>query len=233
MVFGLGNVVLNRRVVFALFGALIALVFLGYQTIPEKPDLPPKTAFVKALNTTMKAAGYRYNIEMKTVNAGKEEVYSSIKGEKAAADRIHIWGEILQSPVDFYQLGNTSYKKDDISGEWIMTEDSELNLAEIFLMEINPFYNLGYKELQTVNFVGNVTIEDKSYWHFKAQPVVDNPGREALWRDFTYQVWVDPDSYLIRKALVEAVSKNNAGYKLVLTMEFKDYEGKIEIKPPN
>lgn len=230
--FGLARITLNRRAVFAFIGALLALIFLGYQAVPAKPDLPPREAFVKALNVTMKSASYRYKIEMKTAHSGKSETYSSVKGDKAAADRIHIWGEILQAPVDFYQINNTSYKKDETTGEWIKFEDNELNMADIFLVEINPFSNLGYKELEEVSFKGNVEIDGTEYWRYIARPVINNPSQEALWRDFTYEILVDPDGYRIHKAVVEAVSKNNAGYKLLLTMDFWDFDKNIEIKPP-
>ncbi len=230
--FGFGRVAQNRRALFSLFGALLALVFLGYQAIPEKPDLSPRVAFAKALTVTMQAESYRYRMAMKTVNNSEEDFFSSIKGEKAAIDMIHVWGKIKESSMDFYQIKNTSYIKDDLSGEWTKSENNELNLTEIFLVEINPFYNLGYKELTTVDFKGNSEIAGVKYWHYSARPVVDNPSREALWRDFSYDIWVERDSYRIRKAVVEATSKNNADYKLVLTMEFADYNENIEIKPP-
>jgi hypothetical protein len=229
---GFAGITLNRRALFALTGALLALFFLGYQAIPEKPGLPPRDAFVKALDVTMKASSYRYKIEIKTIGDGKSEVFSSVKGEKAAADRIHIWGEMLQSPIDFYQIKNTSYKKDETSGEWIKFEDNEVKMADLFLMELNPFYNLSYKELEAVEFNGSAEVEGEEHWQYTARPVIENPSREALWRDFTYKIWVDRGSYRIRKAVVEATSKNNAGYRLLLTMEFKDYEKNIVIEPP-
>lgn len=229
---GFAGITLNRRALFALTGALLALFFLGYQAIPEKPGLPPREAFVKALNVTMKASSYRYKIEMKTIGGGKSEVFSSVKGEKAAAERIHIWGEMLQSPIDFYQIKNTSYKKDETSGDWIKFEDNEVKMADLFIVELNPFYNLSYKELEAVEFNGSAEVEGEEHWQYTARPVIENPSRETLWRDFTYKIWVERDSYRIRKAVVEATSKNNAGYKLLLTMEFTDYEKNINIEPP-
>lgn len=230
--FGFGRGTLNRRALFALIGALLAVVFLGNRIVPEKPDLPPREAFARALNVTAKSFSYRYKIEMKTVTGGKSEIYSSVRGEKAEADRIHVWGEILQSPVDFYQIKSTSYNKDGTSGEWIKFEDNELKMADLLMVEINPFYNLGYKELESVKFKGTVKVEKEKYWQYTARPVVNNPSREALWRDFTYELLVEPDSYRIHKAVVEASSKNNAGYKLQLTMDFWDFDKSIDIKPP-
>lgn len=228
---GMTKITVNRRVLFALIGALLALMFLGYQAVPTKPDLPPREAFAKALNVTMNTASYRYKLEMKTVQGGKSEILSAVNGDKAAANRIHIWGEMLQSPVDFYQLNSTSYKKDETTGEWLKFEENELNMADIFLVEINPFSNLAYKELKEVSFTGNVKIGNKEYWQYLAKPIISNPSQEALWRDFTYKIFVD-EEYRIYKAVVEAISKNNAGYKLLLTMDFWDFDKNIEIKPP-
>lgn len=226
------RVTLNRQALFALIGALLALVFLGYRAVPAKPDLPPREAFNKILDVTTKASSYRYKMEMKTVNGGKSEIYSSVKGEKAAADRIHVWGEMLQSPVDFYQIKNTSYNKDGTTGEWIKFEDNDLNMADLLMVELNPIYNLGYKELEAVEFKGAVTAGDEKYWQYTARPVIDNPAWEALWHDFSFELMVEPGSYRIRKAVVEAVSKNNAGYKMLLTMDFWDFEKGIDIQAP-
>jgi len=55
---------------------------------------------------------------------------------------------------------------------------------------------------------------------------------EILWKDFSYKFWLEPRSLRIHRAKVTALSKNNPSDKLGLTIEFSNYNGDIEIKPP-
>lgn len=216
----------------AIGGTLVVLVMLGYILTPGKPNIPPQKAIEQALQDTSRVESYEYTIRMTTLIDGKEQLSSSVKGERQNRNRIHIKGQMFESEVDFYQIDSTTYTKDQLTGEWVKITDNQLNQQEIFMGELNPLASFSYKELYEATFAGVEKVDGKKFWVYTAKPNIDNPYMEILWRDFNYKFWVESRSLLIYKAEVTAVSKNNPADKMSLLVQFSNYNGNIEITPP-
>jgi len=223
---------IGARWVMAIVGVLVCIVILGYYIFPSEPDIPPASAISKALNNTVRAQKYEYKIEMSTFIDGKQQQASSVRGMKETLNRIHIKGRIFESDIDFYQIDDTTYTKDQLTGEWVKLTDNQLNQQEIFMGELNPLASFSYKELHDAKFEGANKIDGDTFWVYSAEPVLDNPYMEILWRDFRYKFWLEQRSFLVRRAEITAVSKNNPDDKMNLNVEFFNYNGNIEIKPP-
>lgn len=216
----------------AVAAMLVCLILLGYYVLPSKPDIPPPQAIRQALENTAQAGSYEYKITMTTVIDGKEQVSSTVTGQREDKNRIHIHGQIFDSLVDFYQIDATTYTKDQLTGEWIKITDNQINQQEIFMNELNPLASFAFKELTEATFAGVQTVGSKKYWVYTASPVVDNKYMEILWKDFQYKFFLQPRSLLIDKAEVAALSKNNPADKMKLVVEFANYNGSIQVVPP-
>lgn len=213
-------------------GMLAGSVLLGYYLVPGKPDIPPPQAIQQALEMTAKAKSYEYKITMTTVIDGKEQVSSTVTGQREDKNRIHIQGQIFDSEVDFYQIDTSTYTKDQLTGEWIKITDNQINQQEIFMNELNPLASFAFKELKEASFAGIQTEGSRKYWVYTANPVVDNQYMQILWKNFQYKFFLQPRSLLIDRAEVAAVSKNNPADKMKLVVEFKNYNGSIKVVPP-
>lgn len=223
---------IGRKWLAAILLVLAGTVTLGYYLIPGEPDIPPDQAIKQAMLKTAKAESYEYNIKMTTLIDGVEQLVSSVRGERQDPGNIHIKGRMFDSDMDFYQIGSTTFSKDQLSGEWIKITDNQINQQEIFLFELNPLASFSYKELNDARYLATEKIDGRKYWVFTASPVIDNQYMEVLWKDFNYKFWVEPGSLLIYRAVVSAVSKNNPADKMNLFVEFINYNGDIEVKPP-
>lgn len=213
-------------------GILAGSLLLGYYLLPSKPNIPPQQAINQAVESTARARSYEYNITMTTVIDGQEQVASTVTGEREDRNRIHIKGQIFDSEVDFYQIDTTTYTKDQLTGEWVKITDNQINQQEIFMNELNPLASFAFKELNDAAFEGIQKEGQKKSWVYTANPVVDNKYMQILWKDFQYKFWMEPRSLLINKVEVVAVSKNNTADKMKLVVEFKNYNGSIQVVPP-
>lgn len=211
---------------------LAALILLGYYLLPIKPDIPPDQAINRALEITAQAHRYEYRITMTTVIDGKEQVVSTVDGAREDENKIHIKGQIYDSEVDFYQIDTTTYTKDNLTGEWIKITDNQINQQEIFMNELNPLANFAFKELNSAAFEGIQKEGGGEFWVYTANPVVDNSYMRILWKDFQYKFCLEPRSLLINNVEVNAVSKNNSADRIKLVVEFKNYNGSIQVDPP-
>jgi len=223
---------ITAKTVAVSFGILASLVLLGYYIFPGEPDIPPQDAIIQALNRTMQEQSYEYTVKMSTVIGGKEQLASHVKGERENKNRIHIKGQIFETEVDLYQIDSTTYTKDQLTGEWIKITGNQINQQEIFMAELNPLAGFSYKELNGASFAGMEKVNGKKYWVYEANPTVNNPYLEILWKDFRYRFWLEPRSLRIFRGEVAAVSKNNPSDRLNFQVEFFNYGSSIKIKPP-
>jgi hypothetical protein len=218
-------------IIFAVLGLLQGILLSQY-LFPGKPNIPPQTAIAQALKNTGDTKSYEYVIKKSTVIDGKAQVDSNVKGEKQDGNNIHIKGQIFGADLDYYQIGETSYSKDQMSGEWVSMKDSQLNQQEIFMGELNPLANFTYKELTEANFSGYEKISGKKYLVYTALPITANPYMDLLWRDFSYKLWIEPRSLRVFKAQIMANGKGNTSNKLKLEIDFSNYNSDIVITPP-
>lgn len=212
---------------------LLVMAVMVCLACPAKPDIPAQQVIDQALTDTAGQESYEYEIQMKTIIDGKEELVSDIAGQRQDNNRIHIKGRIFESDVDFYQIGSTTYTKDRLTDEWVKITDSQLNQQDIFMQELNPLAGFAYKELNQAEFSGTETIDGRRLWVYTARPVIDNEYMGLLWKDFGYKFWLDPRSLLIYNARITAIGKSNPANKLNLEVKFRNYNGDIRIEAPD
>lgn len=211
---------------------LIALIFAGSLLFPSEPGMEPQKAVEEVVKNTERVRSYEYSIKMTTTIDGKKEVTSDISGQRESAKRLHFKGKIFDSDVDFYLLDQNTYYKDQLTGEWTKMDSNELNQQDIFMQEINPLAGFRYKELLGAKFEGIEKVDDKKYWVYSAQPIVNNQYMEIMWKDFRYKFWVNPRGLTMSKGQITAVSKNKPEDKLEVLVQFKNLDSKIQIAPP-
>lgn len=225
-----GPVTLSKKMVIISAVVLACLLYFFYTITPHKPTSPPRTTISNAISKTARESSYSYKLNMKTIVGGQDSIYTAIEGWKSEKG-LKIKGKITDSDIEFYQIGNTNYTKDQVSGKWIKIVDNQLNQEKIFAAELNPLINFTYRELAEVKYDGILKERDNNVWKYTVTPIVDNSYLEILWKDFVYEFCIDPSSGLLTKATLRANSKTNAADKLEIRVLF-DYNSKFEIEPP-
>lgn len=225
-------IVLPRGRVWVIAAAVL-LVFVGalfvFRGCVSSVSIDKENFLAESLETTKAAQTYRYRIDSRLGGADRETEYlSKIEGEYAGADRVHIKGTLANNPIEFIQVDDTTYMRDQISGAWLSLQGNRLAQTELFITELNPLAVFEFKDIPVSEFKG----QDGKYQLIELKPMVQNPYLDLAFTDFTYKIWVNPRDKRIAKTEISAVSKSNEKETLDICIEFKDYDKEISIQPP-
>lgn len=210
-------------------GALSANIIRDYYI---KSRLDPAVELTQASNNMEKAKSYQYRLESSFTVEGRKEVISRVEGEKSDPNT-HIKGEMVHTPVDIYYVDRTIYNYDSFADKWLVIESDTSNAEELLISELHPLSNFRFKQIGEVEKVGFEDMDGTECLVVRCQPAIENQLLETLWKDFAYQFWVDYQERLIKKAILTATNKQNAGTRLKLEAVFQNINKEITIKPPD
>ena len=223
--------ILSRRRLAAGFLGLALLLLLlwglGRLFAPE-PRIIPEQVLAEALQKTASARSFRYQVEART---GDGALLSRVEGETAAPDRIHIKGEMYNSPVEFVQIGETTYMRDIWTKKWLNLEGNKLARSDLFITEFSPLSFLNFRDVPGVRYGGKEKLAGGEMLVLECSPVLKNPFLDLRYTDYRCKLWVEPQSRLIRRAELEA---REAGGKtgLRVSLNLWDFNRPVEIRPP-
>ncbi len=214
-----------------LFLCVFVLVAGGFYFYRVQTKVEPGALIQETVKRANQARGYRYQIAAEFNLGGKKQTWSRVQGEKAAED-FHIKGTILGTPVEIFQIGKKTYTRDPVSEKWVVLEGNDLTRQQVFWAEINPLSNFQFKIIGSPRILRTEKVGRRKCWLVEFRPEIENKYLEMWWKNFTYRFWVDKRSRMLLKAQATAENKNSPGTFLSLTVEFRDFNQKIEIKPP-
>lgn len=208
-----------------LLGAGIFFYYLAYLRVEPDQLIP------EVMQKALQASSYRYRITADYNMSGRKQPWIDVTGEKAAHD-VHFTGKILGTPVEIYQTGTRSYTLDPVSNKWVVLEGTDLAQQELYMAQINPLSNFRFKSISEPRLLGTEKVGGRKCWVVEFRPRVDNKIMEMYWKNFTYRFWVDKRSHTLYQALATAENKNSPGTFLSLLTEFRDFNKRIDINPP-
>ncbi|MHB1420891.1 MAG: hypothetical protein ACYCX4_15145, partial [Bacillota bacterium] len=119
-----------------LIGAVVLvalLLIVGYFSFNRVVKVDPVALTTESLEKTLSSKSYRYLTELKLIREGGEVTLSQIRGEKAGEEDFHITGVMQQQEVEVYQLQDTTYLKDPVTGKWMEVPGNNLMEQELFM----------------------------------------------------------------------------------------------------
>lgn len=228
---------MNRRWVRYLVSAGIGLVlggtvlaFIAYQERWSPKD--PMEVAKRSIVGTLQSPNFRFESTFLVRVDGREEVVSRFTGERSGGEKFHFKGVMLQSPAEIYLVGNLFYLWDPGKKSWYSLEKNRFGPQDLLLSEISPLSALDIRNINSATFVGKEKTRDEECLVLDCSTEVSNRLLTALWKDFSYRLWVDPWKNVVRKGVIEATSRNAPRDKLILTVEFWDYGEKLAVDPP-
>ncbi|MFZ5944399.1 MAG: hypothetical protein ACOYVD_09830 [Bacillota bacterium] len=193
---------------------------------------PPQEAVLEAITNTLNSESYRYEAVSKRIVDGKEEILSEVSGEKSNGN-VHFTGKlhVVNSDFEIYQVADKLYRKDAFSKDWLVVEDINVEATEKLIQEINPLGTFAFSGPIDAEYIGKEKVNDKKCKKYEVMAETDNKYLHVLWKDFVYTVWVD-NSGILKKAEISAVNKEHENQRLIMSVEFSDYNQEIVINPP-
>ncbi|MDF9407934.1 hypothetical protein L7E55_06105 [Pelotomaculum isophthalicicum JI] len=232
-------VVLNKKISFIFLAVIFILLifFLASMTIKSRGagKAPPREMFKIGLERTIASESFRYQTETKLITTGKANInfYSKVEGERAAPDQVQMKGTIMNTPVDFIQVGDSSYFRDQPSGRWVSLPGNKLSDMEIFYAELNPLAYFNFKDIPDLKYKGIVKVNGERLLQMEIRPILMDPFLELRLTDFSYMIWLSPEDYRIKQALIQAKEKNSPQSGIEINLSFWDYDKNISIVPPD
>jgi len=232
--------VLNKRtsliIVLAVTLSLILAVW-GNRIISSRGPgkIPPREMLKISLERTMASESFRYQAETRLIAEGKANIdfFSKVEGERVAPDRVQIKGTIMNTPVEFIQVGDSSYFKDQPSGRWVALPGNKLADMEIFYAELNPLAYFNFKDVPELKYKGMVKVNGEKLLYMEIYPIMMDPFLELRLTDFVFKLWLNPEDYRIQQASIQAKEKHSPQSGIDINLSFWDYDKNISINPPD
>lgn len=224
---------LRWQVILPLAVAVLAMAGgWAYSYYLREVKVDPQKLIVQALDTTNQAGSYRFHVEASLVTGGNKVALSSLDGEKASDGNLYLKGQMTGQPVEIYQIKDTTYFRDPASKRWMITPGNSPLEQEKFMAEINPLSILKIMQVNDLQYLGRQKKVPGRPYLLTCKPLVNNQFLNSYWQDLNYQFWVERGSNYIRRVSLEASHREHPGDKLIMTVEFYDFNKRINIKPP-
>lgn len=216
--------------------ALLALVFWGGGRLVSRGirGVPPEQMLETGLQKTLASSSFRYQAETRLTTEGKANVdfFSQVEGERVSPDRVRMKGVMMNTPIEFVQVGETSYFKDQPTGRWITLPGNKLADSELFYAELNPLSYFNFKDVPELQYKGEEKVNGEKLLALEMRPNLMDPFLELRLTDYFFKVWLSPDDYRLRQATLVAKDKHSPRNGLEIKLRFWDYDKNILIEPP-
>ncbi|MDN5344067.1 MAG: hypothetical protein PWQ18_178 [Clostridia bacterium] len=204
----------------------------AYSYYLREIKVDPQELIVQALDTTNQASSYRFHVEANLTAGGNSIALSKLEGEKAGDGSLYLKGQMTGQPVEIYQVKDTTYFRDPASKRWMVTPGNSPLEQEKYMAEINPLSILKITQVDNLKFLGRQKKVPGRPYLLTCQPRVNNQFLNSYWQDFNYQFLVERGSNYIRQVSLEAAHRQRPQDKLTMTVDFYDFNRRINIKPP-
>ncbi|MDD4335703.1 MAG: hypothetical protein PHY77_08885, partial [Desulfotomaculaceae bacterium] len=177
----------------------------------------------------------RYQTETRLTTAGEadNDFFSKVEGERVAPDKARMTGVMMNTPIDFVQVGATAYIKDQQTGQWLSLPGNKLSDSELFYAELNPLAYFNFKDIPDLKYVGLEKVNGEKLILLEMRPNLMDPFLELRLSDYFFKVWLSPADYRLRQATLRARDKQNPAGGIEITLRIWDYDKEMIINPPD
>ncbi len=197
-----------------------------------KSRLDPRVEMTEAIKKTTEVKCFRYTLASGFTVDDRKEVISRVIGEKDHGNT-HIKGEMVNTPVDIYYIDRTIYNYDTFSKHWLEIDSGTSQAEELLISELNPLSNFRFRDIGKIEKRGFEKIDGAECLVVECSPTVESQLLETRWMDFKYRLWIDYNDNWIRKGVLSATNKKTGKTRLYIETTLKDFNDKIEVKPPD
>ena len=193
---------------------------------------PPEQIVGEAMMYAAEAPMYSYTSEAVRISDGEETLISRLNGSKNG-ENIHLYGsvDVVDSQVDVYQIGDTFYRQDIVSGTWMQMTGQNLEATEYLLQEINPLGCLILHADSDVTEQKKEKINDVKCRSFHVRSSSEKSYLTTSWNEYYYTLWIDKQ-HRLQKAEIIAGDHEQQTEQLKLTVVFDWNTSVEEIKAP-
>lgn len=205
----------------------LALWALNLQTPPQ-----PGPLLEKAWAKTLEAQSYSFASTTTILVDGKQRVLSKLTGEIRQGE-FHIAGEMVNTQVEMYQIGNNIYLKDIFyKDRWKVLEKMTLKARPLLDAEINPLAYLKLKDMGQTTLSGEEELNGRAVYRIRTVPAVENQFLNMLYSDFETTFLIGKWDKKIWHASLVAHSKEKPADTIRIEISLNNFGDIKPFKPP-
>lgn len=204
----------------------------GYNYYLKEIKVVPEELIIQALDTTNAVTSYRFRLEAYLEADGGRIEVSRVNGERSQEGDLHLWGKMTGQEVDVYQIRDTTYFKDALSGRWMVTPGNSPLQQELFMAEVNPLSILKITRIKELQYKGRQKNMPGRPYLLLLRPEINNRLLNAYWENFQYKLLIERGSNYIRRVELVANHRQKPEDMLNMVLELYDFNKRITIKPP-
>ena len=188
---------------------------------------PPEQVVGEAMMYAIEAPCCTYTSEAIRITDGKEQVISRLEGRKNG-ENVHLFGtvDVVDSQVDVYQIDDTFYRQDIVSGSWMAMTGQNAEATEYLLQEINPLGCLVLSASAEVTELDKEKVNDVKCRKFQVRSSGESSFLTSVWKEFYYTAWVDKQ-YRLQQVEIIAADHETHSDQLKLHVVF-DWNAAVE-----
>jgi hypothetical protein len=215
-------------------GILAGVFFVGRPLWLEhrRGQVDPETVLAQSLQAMNQAASYRYTLQSAFTLSGQKRSVSDISGEYAEG-RVHIQGNMVNTPVNIYCVDGVLYHYDAQAEKWILIENGFEETASLLISELDPLSYLHYQSLPEIAAVGFIESEGRDCLQLGFEPDMTQPALQDMWQDFQSVILIDYDDCIVTQLELTALNRNNPDTVLSIRLNFADIDHPLTINPPD
>lgn len=206
----------------------VSAAWFGHGYYQRHLKVDPDELVRQALERTLSASSYRYEVEVELVTEGQKRVMSRVSGERDGKENFHIRGELAGDQVEVYQIEDTTYLLDPKTGKWMVVPGNELRRQRMLMAEIDPLSLLRFNQWGGVSYWGR----EKKSLVAELRPVPASEFMTTWFEEFACRLWIDRRTRLIQKVVFQAKSRTNPEAQATFTVNLRDFGAEISLSPP-
>lgn len=221
----------NKKLITAVIIVLIlilAAIFKFFPVFQQSAANPQETAENAVAGLTQTPALSFSTISQLNINEKNRE-YGNITGEFLQNGDFHICGDILGSKLDLYQLDDTTYRLDNVTGSWQKTSENPEIYDTALFNETNPLAQFDFADFGTVE---EINTQEKNLYCFRFVPKLKSDSISKYFTDITYTIYCNREGKLTKSVVNGKLTNNSVSGQLTITTEFTPLPDDYQLEAP-
>ncbi|MEG1477887.1 MAG: hypothetical protein RSC20_00015 [Clostridiales bacterium] len=224
--------IIRSVIIFIVFLLMLAGSILGYDYY-KLTNVDTKTLLETSINNLSHRESYRFSLSSKLQLNNYNTAKTIIAGERDKNKNLHIWGKIMDTELEMYQIDQSQYRYNSKAKQWVIWKNYPLNTEPLLLMEILPETNFSSLAMKKQTYLGKEISHGKIYHIYEIILQEDSHIASEFFGNFSYKVYIEAKSKEIVKTTIKAINKKNAINTLAIKIEFFDINDTFTLSPPN
>lgn len=163
---------------------------------------------------------------------GKKQDLSDLQGVKVGQD-VHLQGQLLKTPLDYYQVKGKIYLKDPY-GRWQQMPPPQAGSQDLIEILLSSWGLLDWGQgLRATDQITEAKVAGVNCYRITTTPRITNPYLNQAFGQFEGTLWLDQKEGKLYRVMLTGTHQKNPGVKIFINLDFRRHNQINQpLKPP-